>query len=143
MEKVSRKEKARERRRGGYNLRGEQGVASKYRLHVGYTQGLPFGWAILEPCPRPSAFFSCLMPCGLWLMPYSIPDRRATAYRAGRILASPFAAGDGPPVTRSTVKFHAVKTVFSTPFIALFEDVRNGRWIDARRGCVSSVLAQR
>lgn len=63
------------------------------------------------------------MPCGLWLMPYTI---RALPTTVRGILASPFAAGDGPPVTRSTVKFHAVKTVFSTPFIALFEDVRNG-----------------
>lgn len=40
------------------------------------------------------------------------------------ILASPFAAGDGPPVTRSTVEFHAAKTLFFALY-CLIRDVRN------------------
>lgn len=49
-----------------------------------------------------------LLPCGEYSLPLL---RQATVHRSR-----------DPPST----KFHAVKTVSSTPFIALFEDVRNG-----------------
>lgn len=136
MEKVSRRGAA-----AGIT-RGEQvGVASEYRLHVRYTEGLPFGWARLgslgysRPLSLPSPlslsdrlslvaslFF---MPYASWLMAHALchPGRPAPTMR--EILASPFAAGDGPPVTRCAGQFHAAKTVFYALY-CLIRDVRNG-----------------
>lgn len=63
------------------------------------------------------------MPYALWLMANALCYPALLAPTVREILASPFAAGDGPPVTQRTVEFHAAKTV-SYARCCLIRDVR-------------------